>query len=255
MTSGPMTESVAQVTIATSSGALRLALILHFGAGLIGLGSGFLALVVAKGGQSHRRAGRVFVVAMIALGIFAAGIAFYERKYGSVIGGALTAYLVFTAFTTVRPLAGRYAHAGNVAVTLLGSGLALIQLAPVASALSNPTRVTNGVPALMIVFLGTVTVLAAVGDWRLLRAGSITGARRLARHLWRMCFGLFVASGSFFFGQMKFLPESLRILPLLGALGISPLIVLLYWMWRVRVRKRIQGMILRTAGASSQGSI
>ena len=132
----------------------------------------------------------------------------------------------------------------------MGSFLALIQIRPVAMALSNPTRVSNGVPALMVAFIGMVTMLASIGDWRLLRAGTITGARRLARHLWRMCFGLFIASGSFFLGQMKFLPEPLRILPLLGALGVSPLIVLLYWMWRVRLRKGLQGMILRTGNAT-----
>jgi hypothetical protein len=249
-----MTEPAAQVTIATSSGAVWLALIIHFGAALVALGSGFLAIAVAKGGRAHRRAGMLFVFAMITAGIFAAGIAVYEHKVASVIGGIFTAYLVFTAFTTVKPLAGRYAHAVNVAVTLVGSFLALIQLKPVALALGNPTRVSNGVPALMIAFIGIVTVLASVGDWRLLRAGTITGVRRLARHLWRMCFGLFIASGSFFLGQMKFLPEPLRIVPLLGALGISPLIVLVYWMWRVRLRKRLQGMILRTANAPNQES-
>ncbi|MGQ0646223.1 MAG: hypothetical protein ACT4P7_01560 [Gemmatimonadaceae bacterium] len=60
-----------------------------------------------------------------------------------------------------------------------------------------------------------------------------------------MCFGLFIASGSFFLGQMKCLPEPLQILPLLLALGVAPLVVLLYWMWRVRLRQRLQGMITR----------
>lgn len=237
-----MTGSVGQVTIATSSGALWLALIIHFSAGLVALGSGFLALAVTKGGRTHRRAGMVFVIAMIALGILAAAIAVYERKYTSVIGGTFAAYLVFTAFTTVRPLAGRHARAANVALMVLGFAVALTQLTFGALAIQTPVK---GVPTPMILFLGTVALLAAGGDWRLLRAGSITGARRLARHLWRMCFGLFIASGSFFFGQMKFLPQALRSMPLLSALGIAPLIVLLYWMWRVRLRRSLQGMILR----------
>lgn len=113
-----------------------------------------------------------------------------------------------------------------------------------AVAIGNPVR---GVPTPMIFFIGTVALLAALGDWRLLRAGSIAGARRLARHLWRMCFGLFIASGSFFLGQAQFLPKPLRIFPLLAPLGVAPLFVLLYWMWRIRLRKRLQGMILRTA--------
>ena len=97
----------------------------------------------------------------------------------------------------------------------------------------------------MIFFVGTVALLAAFGDWRLLRAGAITGARRLARHLWRMCFGLFIASGSFFLGQMKFIPKPLRSFPLLLTLAVSPLVMLVYWMWRVRLRHNLRGMVTR----------
>jgi hypothetical protein len=237
-----MTAQAAHVTIATSSGALWVALLIHFGGGLLGLVSGLVAIAASKGARLHRRAGLVFVFAMITGGIFAAGIAFYERNYGSLIGGAFTAYLVFTAFTTVRPLAGRYARAIQVALAVVVSGLALTQLTFGALAINNPVK---GVPTPMIFFVGSVALLAAIGDWRLLLAGSITGARRIARHLWRMCFGLFIASGSFFFGQTKFLPKPLRIAPLLGALGVAPLIVLLYWMWRVRLRKRLQGLTLK----------
>jgi hypothetical protein len=237
-----MTQAAAHVTIATSSGPLWVALIIHFGGGLLGLAGGTVAIVVAKGGLAHRRAGMLFVIAMITGGIFAAGIALYERNYGSMIGGAFTAYLVFTAFSTVKPLTGRNARAVSVALMLVAFGLALTQLTFGAMAINNPVR---GVPTPMIFFIGTVSLLAAVGDWRLLRAGAITGARRLARHLWRMCFGLFIASGSFFFGQVKFLPRPLRIPPLLGALGVAPLVVLLYWMWRIRLRKRLHGVILR----------
>jgi len=88
---------------------------------------------------------------------------------------------------------------------------------------------------------------ASIFPWctvRMIREGSLRGARRLARHLWRMCFGLFVATGSFFFGQAKFIPAPIRIGPLLSALGIAPLEILLYWMWRVRLRRRLTGLII-----------
>ena len=239
-----MTDAPVHVTIATSSGVLWLALLIHFGGGLLGLASGAVAVAATKGGLAHRRAGILFVIGMITGGIFASGIALYERNYGSLVGGAFTAYLVFTAFTTVKPLVGPNAHVTNVALMLVAFVVALTQLTFGVIAVNNPVR---GVPTPMIFFIGTVALLAAVGDWRLLRAGSITGTRRLARHLWRMCFGLFIASGSFFLGQAKFLPKAMRITPLLLALGIAPLIVLLYWMWRIRLRKRLQGMVLRTA--------
>ena len=58
-----------------------------------------------------------------------------------------------------------------------------------------------------------------------------------------MSFGLFIASGSFFLGQMKFIPEPIRILPLIIVLAVSPLVVLLYWMWRVRLKQNLRGMM------------
>jgi hypothetical protein len=116
-------------------------------------------------------------------------------------------------------------------------------------ALGMPRGMINGIPAGMIFFLCSIALLAAIGDWRMIRAGGIEGTRRLARHLWRMCFALFIASGSFFFGQTKFVPEPLRIRPLLSALGVAPLFVLIYWMWRVRLRHSLRGVTLVTVPA------
>lgn len=48
--------------------------------------------------------------------------------------------------------------------------------------------------------LGSVAVLAAAGDIRMLHLGGVAGAKRLVRHLWRMCFALFIATASFFLG-------------------------------------------------------
>ena len=93
----------------------------------------------------------------------------------------------------------------------------------------------------MMFFLATVILLAAIGDVRMYRAGGIQGTRRVARHLWRMSFGLFIASGSFFLGQMKFIPEPIRIVPLIFVVALSPLLLLLYWMWRVRFRHNLRG--------------
>jgi len=125
--------------------------------------------------------------------------------------------------------------------------VAMFELAVGFIALGRPRGTINGVPGGMILFMGTVALLAGIGDWRMIRAGGIRGTRKIARHLWRMCFALFIASGSFFLGQMKFVPEPLRILPLMAALGVGPLFVLLYWMWRVRLRHSLRGMTMTNA--------
>ena len=79
---------------------------------------------------------------------------------------------------------------------------------------------------------------AAAGDARVLRRGFFpTGSQRLARHLWRMCYATFSATGSFFLGQAQVIPEPLRITPALWVLALLPLGFLFYWLWRVRGRR------------------
>ena len=100
----------------------------------------------------------------------------------------------------------------------------------------------------MIFFLNTVFLLAAIGDARMIRAGGIQGTRRIARHLWRMCFGLFIASGSFVaqLTKMKFIPGWMRSLPVILILSAAPIAVLLYWMWRIRLRQNLRGLMTAT---------
>ena len=231
------------VTLATAMGPIWLTLLIHVLGGSIALGSGLVAVVAAKGGRWHRTSGLVFVASMFVMTTFGAAVGFYEMKMTGV-GALLTAYLVFTGLTTVRPIAG-VDRPQQIALMVVALLIAMFELTMGVVALGRPHGAINGVPGGMILFMGTVALLAAAGDWRVIRAGGIKGAPRLARHLWRMCFALFVASGSFFLGQMKFVPQPIRILPLMFALGIAPLIVLLYWMWRVRLRQSLRGLIVR----------
>lgn len=232
----------ARLTLATSTGLPFLALAFHVATAAVALVAGFVAAAVRKGGVWHRRSGLVFVYAMIASGITVAGI--YASEGRSIGGGVVIVYFALTAYTAVRPLprAGRQV---DIALMVLAFAFAIAGYNQAFAALGRPGRQIDGVPAGMMFFLNTIMLLAAIGDLRLVRAGALQGTRRLARHLWRMCFCLFIASGSFFLGQMKFIPERVRILPLLLVLGISPLLMLLYWMWRVRLRQNLRGMMTR----------
>jgi uncharacterized membrane protein len=230
-----------RVTLATSTGLTFLTIAFHVATAGIALAAGFLAIVARKGGTWHRRSGLVFVCAMIASGIVASGISLYEGKT-TWTGGALATYLVLTAYTTVKPLPGA-GRQMDVALMVLSFTLAAAGYTIAFTALGRPGHQIDGVPAGMMFFMNTIFLLAAVGDLRMIRAGGIQGARRLARHLWRMSFGLFVASGSFFLGQMKFIPEPIRIVPLIVVLAVSPLVLLLYWMWRVRLKQNLRGLM------------
>ena len=115
----------------------------------------------------------------------------------------------------------------------------------------NSTRVSpGGVPfrtiGVMSFVLATVMILAAAGDVRILRFGMPRGGPRLARHLWRMCFALFIAAGSFFSirGRVaRVLPEPfttgpMRALPILLLFG-----AMFYWLARVRGRRPLPVLV------------
>jgi uncharacterized membrane protein len=235
-----------RLTLASSTGLPFLVLAFHVATGMVALVAGFLAIAVRKGGKWHRRGGIVFVYSMLATGIAAMGVAVYE---GKPAGGVVIVYFVFTAWTAVRalPRAGRRV---DIAFMVLAFALATGEYVRGYTALGRPGNQIDGVPAGMMFFMATIILLAAIGDARMVRAGGIQGTRRIARHLWRMCFGLFIASGSFFLGQMKFIPEPVRILPLLLALGVGPLVVLLYWMWRVRIKQSLRGLMTAKPAAA-----
>jgi len=227
-----------RLTLATSTGLPFLTLAFHVATGIIALVAGFIAVAMRKGGTWHRRSGLVFVWAMIATGIAAAIVAIYE---GKPAGGVVIVYFVVTAWTAVRPLP-RANRAVGIALMAMAFALGAAEYVRGFTALERPGNNIEGVPAGMMFFMATILLLAAVGDLRMMLAGGIQGARRIARHLWRMCFSLFIASGSFFLGQMQVIPAPIRNVPLLLVLGVSPLVVLLYWMWRVRVKQNLRGL-------------
>jgi len=223
-----------RVTFATSAGFVWLALAVHFAAGLVSIVAGTIALSAAKGGWLHKRSGLVFVTAMIVLGLTAAGIGTYESRPSQVFAGLLVTYLVFTAMTTVKSLPG-VGRRLDIALMLLAFAYAAASLYGGVTEWLDPTIEVVGRPRVVPpLVVGTVIMLAAIGDVRAIRARGLRGSGRLARHLWRMCFALFIATGSFFLGQMKFIPEPVRIVPLLLVLGFAPILFLFYWMWRVR---------------------
>jgi len=209
---------------------------LHIIAGITGIISGFVAVFALKGARLHRKSGIVFVYAMVILAATGATIAFLKHQTGNVIGGSLTLYLVITALRTVRPL-GLQRGPIDVAAMFMAITLGLLSIKVGLDGLHSATGTVNGVPPAMIFFFAGVALLAGAGDLRVVVAGELKGAQRIARHLWRMCFALFVASGSFFLGQAKVFPKPMRIYPLLAIPALLPLALMLYWLVRVLFTK------------------
>jgi peptidoglycan/LPS O-acetylase OafA/YrhL len=75
-------------------------------------------------------------------------------------------------------------------------------------------------------------VLAAIGDLSVILRRGIAGTKRIARHLWRMCFGMFIAVGSFAAQGAKILPPGVGLWVLLASMLLI-LSLMLYWLVRV----------------------
>ena len=216
---------------------------IHVAAGGLALVLGAMALSAKKGGTIHRRSGRLFVCAMVVMGISAAFL-------GNVGGGLMAVYFVGTALTTVRPVSA-WTRSFNVAALMVAVGMAFLSIVGGVKAFKSPGGVLNGVPFVMLFFLATVMLLAAAGDVRIMRSGMPRGRPRLARHLWRMCFALFIAAGSFFSIRervAKILPEPfttapMRALPILLLFG-----AMFYWLWRVRGRRTLPVLVRHDVG-------
>ena len=204
----------------------------HISAGVVGIVSGTAAISFRKGSPRHALAGKIFVIAMMTLASSAVYLAFMKHQMGNVLGGTFAFYLVTTAWLTAKRGDGetsRFDWGVLLIPLLVGIGLWISGLQVV----YGHVKSTDGVPVGMHFFMGSVMLLAAAGDIRMLVRGGVFGAKRIVRHLWRMCFGLFVATGSFFLGQQQVFPAWLRGSPALFVPALLPLALLIFWLFRV----------------------
>jgi hypothetical protein len=228
---------------------------IHILAGGLAIILGAVALSVKKGSMLHRRSGLLFVFAMLVMGATAALMGFLKNGISdsNVYSGLIVAYFVGTALTTVRPVT-RWTRVINAVALALAIGLVLTNIAGGVKAVNSP-GLAGGVPlrtiGIMSFVLAAVLLLAAMGDARVMWSGIPRGGARLARHLWRMCFALFIAAGSFFSIRERvatILPEPLTI----GPVRALPILLLFgamfYWLWKVRARRTLPIVVRQTAG-------
>jgi uncharacterized membrane protein len=221
-------------------------LIFHVTGGVLAMFAGAAAMSFRKGSRWHRMAGDAFVVSMIVMGAFAVPLALMMHDMNNLFGGILAIYLVSTAWLAARRndnhvRSGVFEWGGFLFALTIGSLLLIHGWAKATGRVAD-----DGTPTFMSFFLGSIVLLAAVGDLRVIFRG-ISGRGRIIRHLWRMCFGWFFASGSFFLGPNN---RPLRLLSAIGLrqqifrtllrqevllfLAVLPLLFLIFWLARVR---------------------
>jgi hypothetical protein len=201
----------------------------------------------------HRKSGMVFVYAMVTMAVFGMTLAVTRDKAPEINmpAGLITSYLVITSLMTVRPLAegSRVRRPLEIGLMLVALGVGVIMLTFALEAIANGgTR--NGFPAFPFFLFATFGLLGFAGDLRVLQNGVPKGPPRLARHLWRMSLALFIAALSASVQIAKFLPKPVR-LPVLVIPMLAVVVTLFYWLWRVRLRRSLRGVLLVRAAEAA----
>jgi uncharacterized membrane protein len=218
---------------------IESALIIHIGAGGIGILSGYMAITVRKGERLHRVFGTVFFLAMLTMAAMASFMAVLIPQRGNALGGLFAMYLVATAWTTVRRKEGTLGQFEKRALPFV-LALAAAYVVFGWQATMSPSGKLDGFSAGIYFVTAAVVALAGTLDLKVILRGGISGTQRIARHLWRMCVSFFFATGSFFIGQQKDMPAFMHGAPILYVLALAPLEFMIFWLIRVRLTNRFK---------------
>ena len=219
-----------------TSDSLYLApLALHVAAGCAALAAAAIALATAKGGALHRRAGRVYVAAMFAIGATTLLLVAIRPNLFLLTIGLFSVYLVFTGWRAGIVRDGRPRPLDRVATAaMLAVGLGMIVLG------AARTIGDAGHQGPVLLVFGAIGLVLALGDLRIGAARPVTGKRRIARHLTRMLAGTIATVTAAAVVNIHFLPA------LAVWLGPTVLMTPVISWWNVRVFRG-------TAGAGPAG--
>lgn len=212
------------------SGGMGPLLAAHIAAGSIALLAGTLAVAARKGGAIHTGAGNWFCGSMLVLGVTASVVAMLNDDPDTPAGGLLTIYFVATSWMAARRRDGRTGTFEIVACAAALGTAAFIFWGGIAGA------TTPAGPGPVFAMAG-ICLLAGLLDLNAILRKKLRPAQRLARHLWRMCFAFFIATGSFFLGQQDALPAAVRGSPLLFLPAFAPFALMAWWLARLRFAK------------------
>jgi hypothetical protein len=195
-------------------------------------------------------AGDVFVISMMCMSASGATVGFVkyyltnsQDQLANFFVGTLTFYLVATAWWAARRRDGEtgiFDWAGLLVAFSVGAALVISGL----EAAYGHSGVNNDFSAAPYFVFGSVALLSAAGDVRMLAHGGVFGAKRIVRHLWRMSVAFLIAAFSFFLGQQKVMPAYMRGSKLLFVPPVLILIVLIYWLCRMWFTKTFRHKVI-----------
>jgi len=212
---------------------LALPLTVHIAAGAVALAAGAVALSVRKGGRAHARAGTCFFATMTVLLGSGIGIAIVLSLWNVAIGGAFGLYLIATSRATARRRDGKAGRFELIAL-LFVSACAVLNLILALWAAGSATGRLFGYPPAPYYGFALIAALAAGLDLNFILRGGGAPARRIARHVWRMCAALLFTAFSFFVGQQKVMPLAWHGSPWLLLPPLAVLAAMIFWLLRIR---------------------
>lgn len=212
-------------------------MLIHVACGTLAVLAGFIAMCAPKGKPVHVKSGQVYMVTMLGMAIAGGAIALLLPQSINVFASLLTIYLVITSWH-----AGRNNKIVRRSFEIFGCificVLAFFTLKTGLDVMHSEQQHLHGFGYNAFFVIGTMALVAAIGDVSLMLRGEITGKQRILRHLWRMCLSYFIAAGSLFEGPgVKVFPEVIKES---GILGVPvPLIMLftLYWILKTLLPK------------------
>ena len=212
----------------------------HIGGGALGLISGVVAIAAPKGRRVHRAAGVVFLVSMFVTYLIGAGVApFLETgQRPNFVAGVMALYLLITGWLAAKQRVEIRAGLAQYAGLAFALGLVAMGATFAWMGSQSETGTVDGSPPQAFILFMVAGSIAAAGELHVILRGALRGVARTARHLWRMCFSMFIASGSLFFGQPQVFPQWFHDATLPVWLGFAPLFAMVIWLVIVRVPKK-----------------
>jgi hypothetical protein len=102
----------------------------------------------------------------------------------------------------------------------------------------NSINGAQSMPVEVFYFYAGFAAFVAIGDIKIILCKGIYGTQRIARHLWRMCLGFFIAAGTLFIGNPQVFPEYLQqaevlAMPVLTFPVLAILVLTVFWLVKV----------------------
>jgi hypothetical protein len=214
-------------------------MMIHICGAIVGLLSGFMAMALRKGSGLHGAAGNVFFVSMLSMSAAGAYMAaFIKPNNGNIMGGVLTFYLVATGWGAGRRR-DRKVGIFDVSALLIALAIGTAGVTWGFEAAISRSGLKDGYPPFLYFIFGSIALLFAASDVRMIVRGGVSGAQRIARHLWRMSLALLFALLSFYPTRAHLFPRWLNETNLLYVPHVLLIGAMFFWLVRVSVRKRV----------------